>query len=508
MKDFLSIKTLLLISVIGLTLALYWDVFATLITIWNTREEYGHGFIIPLISAYFIGQKKYLILANKWQPSWFGVGVIVFAMSSYFVGTVGDIDFLFNFSFIFLLLGLSLTIAGYNVSKIILIPILILIFAFPLPSILQATLTAKMQLISSQLGVAFIRFCNITAYLEGNIIDLGNYQLNIVEACSGLNYLFPLMSLAFICTYFYQVVFWKRLIVFLSAIPITIFMNSFRISMIAILKEYSGLPIAEDFLHYFEGWFVFMSCLIILISEMWVLCWQERKIHTWEKIFGMVYPPIPAYPRPYPLSLVRIYASILLMIAVLVLVKPLAMREDVIPTRQSLNTFPLQLASLMGTTTALAQETIEFLGLTDYTMVNYQDNQHQLVNFYVAYYQTQKNGTVPHSPKQCIPSDGWQIIDLTETTFKGLTFNRVLIKKGDRQQLVYYWYQQRGRSIANEYVLKWHTFIGSLKLRRTDGALIRLTTTLNSNQAIEVADMRLQNFMQLIKPKLATYIPN
>ncbi len=509
LKNKYPIKNIALFLVIsGLILTLYWDVFDVLITVWNTTEEYSHGFMIPIITLYFLWQKKALIQAEKFAPSWIGVVIIIVAIIAYFIGTVGDVYFALRFSFIFLLIGLSLAISGYKVSKITLIPILILIFSFPLPAILQAGLTAKLQLISSQLGVFIIRACQIPVYLEGNVIDLGNYKLQVVEACSGLRYLFPLMSLAFICAYMYQVAFWKRSVVFLTSIPITIFMNSFRIGLVGILVEYWGTSMAEGFIHDFEGWIIFVGCLTVLVFEMWLLSWNDRKTRDWDDIFGIISESAPRYMQPYKLSLLPIFCASLLMIASLVFIKPLAERQEIIPQRQALNTFPLALENLRGHTSYLDKETIDFLGLTDYNLIDFRTPQNQPINLYIAYYQTQKNGVVPHSPKLCIPGGGWRITELVETQFAEINFNRVLITKGKQQQLVYYWYQQRGKSIANEYFLKWHTFVGSLKHRRTDGALIRLTTMIKNHEDIQIAEQRLQQFMQLLKPKLHNYIPN
>ncbi len=501
-------NTSIFLMISGLILTLYWDVFDILITVWNSTEEYSHGFMIPVISLYFLWQKKALIQAEKFTPSWAGIVIIIFAIIAYFIGTVGDVYFALRFSFVFLLIGLSLAISGYKVTKITLIPILILIFSFPLPAVLQAGLTAKLQLISSQLGVFIIRACQIPVYLEGNVIDLGSYKLQVVEACSGLRYLFPLMSLAFICAYMYQVAFWKRSVVFLTSIPITILMNSFRIGLVGILVEHWGISMAEGFIHDFEGWIIFIGCLIVLVFEMWLFSWNERKTRHWNDIFGIISETAVKYNQTYKLTLLPILSASLLMITTLVFIQPLTERQDIIPQRQSFNTFPLKLDNLKGDISYLDKDTIDFLGLTDYSLIDFKTPQNQQINFYVAYYQTQKNGVVPHSPKLCIPGGGWRIAELIETQFKGTNFNRVLITKGKQQQLVYYWYQQRGKSIANEYFLKWHTFLGSLQHRRTDGALIRLTTVINDNENIQVADNRLQQFILLIEPNLKFYVPN
>jgi len=117
------------------------------------------------------------------------------------------------------------------------IPLLFLGFMIPLPSFLYNNLSAYLQLISSQLGVAFIRLFGVSVYLEGNVIDLGTYQLQVVEACNGLRYLFPLMSLAFLSAYFFKGAMWKRAIIFLSSIPITVLMNSVRIGITGMISK-------------------------------------------------------------------------------------------------------------------------------------------------------------------------------------------------------------------------------------------------------------------------------
>ena len=93
--------------------------------------------------------------------------------------------------------------------------------------------------------MCFIRLFGVPVYLTGNVIDLGNYKLQVVEACSGLRYLYPLLSLGFLAAYLFQAPIWQRTLVFLSAIPITIVMNSFRIGMVGLLVERWGTAQAE-----------------------------------------------------------------------------------------------------------------------------------------------------------------------------------------------------------------------------------------------------------------------
>jgi len=506
LKKYTPILTILLL--VSLILFMYWNVYVDLFQIWDTQEEYSHGFMIPFVSLYFLWQKKSAILEVQSKATIAGFLVLFLSLALYFVGIVGDLFSLLRFSFIFLLVGFALLFTGYKSTKIILIPILILIFSFPIPPVIQAELTVKLQLLSSELGVFVIRAFNIPVYLEGNVIDLGIYQLQVVEACSGLRYLFPLMSLAFICVYMYQVATWKRVIIFFTSIPITLLMNSFRIGVIGVLVNSWGIEAAEGFTHDFEGWVVFIACLAILFLEMWLLSWQERKTRAWDEIFGLIEPDATAVQKTLSVPVVPVYSAFALVCVAMFLIQPLGTGEDFIPPRDSFLSFPLQIGNWNGVRESLDVKTVSFLGLSDYVLINYRDPENKQLNFYAAYYQTQKHGAVPHSPKQCISGGGWQIQDITPSNYQNVHYNRVLVQKDDLKQVVYYWYKQRDKAISNEYDLKWNTFLGAFENRRTDAALVRLTTNLSKDESLEVADNRLKSFMLLVNQKLPLYIPD
>ena len=139
--------------------------------------------------------------------------------------------------------------------------VLYLFFMLPLPQVLYLPLSLKLQTISSELGVALISLFGVPVFLEGNVIDLGSYQLQVAEACSGLRYLFPLMSFGFLFAVLYRGPTWHKLVLFFSTIPITILMNSVRIAIVGMLVSFFGTEQAEGFLHFFEGWVIFIVCI-------------------------------------------------------------------------------------------------------------------------------------------------------------------------------------------------------------------------------------------------------
>lgn len=221
---------------------------------WSNQEEYSHGFLIPLVSLYFIWTKRAYLSTLPVSPNPWGIVLVVVGLTILFLGELTALFLLTQYSFVLVLFGLVLAFAGIRVTRAVAVPLLLLLFAVPLPWFIDADISGGLQLISSQLGVGVIRLFEIPVYLEGNVIDLGTYQLQVTEACSGLRYLYPLMSFGFICVYLWKAPLWKRAVVFLSTIPITILLNSLRIGIIGFLVEKFGIAQAEGFLHYFEGW--------------------------------------------------------------------------------------------------------------------------------------------------------------------------------------------------------------------------------------------------------------
>ena len=508
-KKIFSLALLLVFSVI---LFLYWDTFEDLFERWETQEEYSHGLIIPLISLYFIWHKKNQLKATTFQSSWWGCSLVFSGLVLFIVGKISILFILLDYSFILILIGLIWSVIGTQALKIIIIPLLILIFAIPLPYYIDAILSSKLQLLSSKLGVEFIVWCKIPVYLEGNIIDLGDFKLQVVEACSGLRYMFPLMSIGFISAYMFNTALWKRVIVFLSSIPITVLMNSFRIGIVGLLVNRWGIETAEGFLHDFEGWIVFMASLGILILEMFLLAKIGKDSRSLTEMFGIIDIDIPnnqpnleeflseKKDRPF-------YLSLFSMIIVAILLLNFEHRREIIPERLSFINYPTQIKSWQGQRQALDQKTLDLLQLTDYLLADYRKEQGKMINYYVAYYESQRKNVIPHSPRLCIPGGGWEIADFSRKLVNDMPVNRMLIKKGFSQSLVYYWYQQRGQVVANEYKMKWSLFKDALLLNRTDGALVRLSTKIYPAENIAEAENRLQVFLNESMPILEKYVP-
>lgn len=483
------------------------------------REEYSHGYLIPVIALFLVWQQKNKLEGTPFEGSWVGVFLIVVGLLLYVIGSLAAVVDIIQYGFVVTLYGLVLAVTGGKAFRLIAVPLLILLFMIPMPGFLYQSMSNELQLISSRLGVAIIRMFDIPVYLEGNVIDLGVYKLQVVEACSGLRYLFPLMTLGFIAAYFFKVELWKRVVVFLSTIPITIFMNSLRIGLIGVAVEYWGIKAAEGMVHDFEGWAVFMFCIVILVVEMAILARIGRKQRrSLQQVFGL---ELPEPSSPEAIRKTRAIqspyiASFAILVVASIAVNAMPERSDVIPKRESFALFPEYLGEWSGRVTGLDQIYVDQLRFDDYLMADYsRAGNAEPINLYIGYYAIQRADKVPHSPKACLPGGGWIITDLVEMPLPNLSVggvplrvNRVVIEKGEYKQIVYYWFQERRRVITNEWTVKLFLLIDSMRESRTDGALVRLTTLIKPGDTMEDGDKRLQDIISYLAPILPRFVPN
>lgn len=504
-----------LVAVTGAVLAFsYAEAIARMLQIWETKEEYSYGYLVPPLIVLFIWQKKDLLERLIFKGSWAGLWFLVPALLLYLIGNLSTVIILVQYSMVLMIAGLVLAFTGWPGFRAIVVPLALLFFMIPMPEFLFKEISAYLQLVSSEFGVAVIRLFGISVFLEGNVIDLGSMRLQVVEACSGLRYLFPLMTLGFVAAYFFKAPMWKRVTVFFSTIPVTVLMNSFRIGMIGVLVEFRGKSHAEGFLHDFEGWVVFMACTAVLVGEMWLLNRIGGPRRPWREVFGIELPAKSTQSefqrRSLPAPFVAAIGLLGLSAALSIL---LPQRSEAHPARPSFATFPHQMGEWRGRGDRIDQIVLDTLRLDDYLLMNYADPGNKLVNLYVAYYGSQRSGQSAHSPRTCIPGGGWKIASLEPHTVTGagrdgrLAVNRTLIEHGENRQLVYYWFDQRGRNLTNEYLVKWYILWDALTRNRTDGAMVRLITPLAPGEDTKDADVRLAAFARIAQPTLSRYVP-
>lgn len=485
---------------------------------WQHKEEYSHGVLLPAIAAFLIWQKKYEIAEERFTGSWLGVAIFLLGSLGCFAGSLSTLFSVIQYSFLIAIAGMVLAVTGIKAFRFFTVPFLIMLLSVPLPNFIYKNLSFELQLISSSIGVFFIRIFNIPVYLEGNVIDLGSLKLQVVEACSGLRYLFPLMTLGFIAANFFRAPLWQRIFLFFSTIPITVLMNSLRIGLIGVTVEWWGASMAEGFLHDFEGWFIFMACTVLLMAEMALLV---RLNSPGSRLVDALLIELPTdkadskgdqKQRLLPKSYIfACSAAILLAIGA-----HLAPSHDMqtVP-RQSFGNFPLTVGPWQGKFVPLEQRYIDELKFDDYLSARYTNSDGAVLDFYVSYYNSQSAGQSAHSPRSCIPAGGWEIQDVSTielpnfaSSGKSLPLNRMQVQKGDTRLMVYYLFKQRHRVVTNEFLVKWYLFWDAVWLKRKDGALIRVSFQIDSSALGSESDQRAEEFLSRVYPDINRYVPD
>jgi EpsI family protein len=176
--------------------------------------------------------------------------------------------------------------------------------------------------------------------------------------------------------------------------------------------------------------------------------------------------------------------------------------------------FPTQVGGWEGKRDSLQGVYLDALRLDDYALTDFRGPDGQMVNFYAAYYQTQDGTRAIHSPHDCIPGGGWEITRFEERTFPGqgsssaFKVNRAIVQLGSHRQIVYYWFDERGRQMTSEHTARWYLFWDALTRHRTDGALIRFVAALRPGENEADVDARIMRLASTIQPMLGRYVPD
>jgi len=501
------------------SIPIFWIGFVSLGAAWST-PEYSHGPLIPVISLYlFLRELRQAPAVDETvrKTRWQGIVVVVLALFVAVIGNLTRIPDIVSYGMILWVGGVVLTVFGWERGRLHQLPVLHLIFMLPLPQFLYWKLTIFLQGVSSVIGVWLVDLAGVAVFLEGNVIDLGVYKLQVAEACSGLRYLFPILSFSYLFAILYRGPIWHKAVLLLAAVPLTVLMNSVRIGIIGILVDRYGIGHAEGFLHAFEGWVIFVVCIALLFGLAVILQRTGRDPKPLSQAIDLDTDGLaPIMGRITAIKPSRGLAAAALLTLSVSLAWALQPTRDIASVdRSPFSLFPQTIGEWSGTSRLLDLEIEDVLGATDYLNTTYsQPDGAAYVNMFVAFYDKQTEGSGIHSPEVCLPVGGWEIFSLEPHEvpsgvegYGTFNVNRAVIQRGLSKQLVYYWFEQRGKRETNDIKAKMGVVWDSLTIGRTDGALVRYVTPIGPDETEADADARLQGFLGQSLAKLPLYVP-
>jgi exosortase A len=261
----MSYRASIKIGIIIASLAiLYFRILQGLVSDWIHMPDFSHGFLIPIVSFYFVYERRKELSVLNRSSNWTGLALLIFGIMLLLLGNLATEYFTMRFSILVVLGGIILFLLGKEFFKTLLFPLVFLIFMIPIPSVLMDRITFPMQIFASKVAASSLYLIGIPALREGNVILLANTSLEVAEACSGIRSLISLLALSVVFAYFSQKTALKRVLLILSTFPIAIIANAARVTGTGILAHHYGDKVAQGFFHGFSGWILFVVAFICL----------------------------------------------------------------------------------------------------------------------------------------------------------------------------------------------------------------------------------------------------
>jgi exosortase len=248
----------------ALLLLSYAPVLWRLVGQWDSDPDMGHGFFVPLVVGFIVWQKRAELLALQPAPNWWGLAVVLYAGLQLWIATLGAELFLARTAFVISVIGIVLLLGGTAWVRALAFPLFLLFFMIPIPTVVYNSITFPLQLLASRVSTEALDLMQIPVLREGNVLELAEQKLSVVEACSGIRSLLSLTFLSLVYGYFFETKVWMRVVLFAATIPIAIVANASRVTLTGVLTEYKP-ELAEGFFHTASGWVIFMVALAILI---------------------------------------------------------------------------------------------------------------------------------------------------------------------------------------------------------------------------------------------------
>jgi len=247
--------------------ALYSPVLWRLVKQWYDDPDYSHGFLVPLLSAYLIWQRRDKLAEVARKPSNWGLLVVVGSLGLLFLGSLGAELFLTRISIIVTICGLIVYFSGWALLRAMSFPLAFLLFAIPIPAIIYNEIVFPLQFIASKFATSVLETLNLFPIMrEGNVLIMPGMRLEVVEACSGIRSLMSLLALAAGYGYLAEKSNVVRWFMVVAMVPLAIISNGTRVVITALMTNYIGPQAAEGFMHEFSGWVIFVVATVLFLA--------------------------------------------------------------------------------------------------------------------------------------------------------------------------------------------------------------------------------------------------
>lgn len=466
------------------------------------------GPFVFLVSAYVIMLNWKKIKEAEIMPQPLGLIGIVLSILLYFAGLRAELPQVYHVSFIFFLLTSIFYIFGRTITGLLLFPIAYTFFVIPI-SFIKETIGVPLRFFVSAASTSFFNILGMNAHRMGTSIYTDNFSFDIAAPCSGINSLFSLLALAAIFAYLTEHSNIKRLILFISAIPIAVISNIIRVSSIGLVAKGFNKDIALSIYHDYSGYVIFLISLALLFLQKKLLDLLPLKIRGNEGVTNNCHlEQSEGLPNKMKTTHKIIYLSILVIATILLYFTPLTQSTEV-------NNFDLSVFSTKTTfgNWHLAEDIgpteAEIKGLPGSSILRkfYKNETGDEVQMVIV---ANNFRSSIHSPTDCLPAQGWVIDSMKvikqlaagDTVRINHIESHISSNKGTARSTVWYWYATCGENYSGHFSAVLHNAIQRVLFgRKHNWALVRLSTS-SAEQKDKQANAILQNFLKQAYPTI------
>ena len=307
------------------------------------------------------------------------------------------------------------------------------------------------------------------------------------------------------------------MILLLMVLPLSVFVNAFRIWVTGLLTVKGHQELAQSFFHDFSGWLVFMMAAGVLVGAAVILkkVGQKRaedekdQYHQNDETDDDRKSGRPGLLKPAVLSAI---------LCVMFVGSGWALKSIPAnltpPERATFESFPMRIADWQGKKEYISKEILDELWADDYVSATFhKEGSPNLFYLFIPFYKYQGTRHTAHAPQSCLLGGGWDLLKSQERVIRlnpdeEIKIMTMILKKGDTKLLGSYFFFQRGRVITSPWLNKFYLMWDAFTRRRTDGALVRVEMAVAPNQSMEEAYAILEDFIANLWDKLPEYVPD
>ncbi|WP_028319645.1 exosortase C-terminal domain/associated protein EpsI [Desulfobulbus elongatus] len=484
----------------------FWPAIQKMVSLWNFDDSNYCYLVVPLF-LYLCWEKRttFNYLTFNWKP--WSLAVYALAFLLVVVGELGSIVTLTFIGLWFFLFAIGLSLYGNRIRKLW-FELLILAFIVPFPPFILRSLTFNLKMLASTLSVHMLRVLDVSVLQNGNIIDLGVRQFQVVDACSGLRYVLAMFLLALLIGHFYSRDLVRRAILLMFVLPVAVLVNSFRIFITAVFSINGYPELADNFFHDFAGFALFLCAAVIL----WFVTSLLNTIGPTLTV-PQIWSTRAKDDRGRAPNRAIVFLCCLLLLGGGWIAHKLP-STHIIPERQSFLDFPLEIGGWEGTREHIPDDILAELWSDDYVKMTFShpDRPGQQIHLLIPYYAYQGTLHAAHAPQSCILGSGWALSGSQDRTVavadkEHITVRTMLFQKEKTNLVANYFFLGRGRTTVSPWMNKLYLIWDAFKQHRTDGAIVRVEMVVPDNKISDRAYEDLDHFIAALWNILPRYIP-